>query len=60
MSTDGNRTKILLVKIIQTIPMGQITDICLSSILPVLHIGTSIGHLYAWHGEGIFIFRYNI
>ncbi|CAF4707320.1 unnamed protein product [Rotaria sp. Silwood1] len=38
-------------KIVQTIPMGQITDICLSSILPIIYIGTSIGHLYAWHGE---------
>ena len=42
-----------LVKIVQTSPMGQITDICLSSILPVIYIGTSIGHLYAWHGKGI-------
>ncbi|CAF2522424.1 unnamed protein product [Rotaria sp. Silwood2] len=40
-----------VVKIVQTIPMGQITDICLSSTLPIIYIGTSIGHLYAWHGE---------
>ncbi|CAF0838357.1 unnamed protein product [Rotaria sordida] len=40
-----------LIKIVQTIPMGQITDICLSSILPIIYIGTSIGHLYVWHGE---------
>ncbi|CAF2093049.1 unnamed protein product [Rotaria magnacalcarata] len=42
---------IFLVKIVQTIPTGQITDLCLSSILPIIYIGTSLGHLYAWHGD---------
>jgi len=53
VETKSNKTKFLLVKIVQTIPLGEITDICLSPVLPVLYIGTSIGHLYAWHGEGI-------
>jgi len=45
----------ILVKIVQTMPLGQITDICLNSTLPILYIGTSIGHLYVWHGEGMFL-----
>ncbi|CAF1384387.1 unnamed protein product [Adineta steineri] len=45
-----------LIKIVQKAPMGQITDICLNPLLPVLYIGTSTGHLYAWHGEGRFLF----
>ncbi|CAF4369832.1 unnamed protein product [Rotaria socialis] len=40
-----------LIKIVQTMPMGQITDLCLSSILPIIYIGTSLGHLHAWHGD---------
>ncbi|CAF4254108.1 unnamed protein product, partial [Adineta steineri] len=45
-----------LIKIVLKTPMGQITDICLNPLLPVLYIGTSTGHLHAWHGEGRFLF----
>ena len=48
-----NEMRIFLVKIAQTFPLGQITDTCLNPRLPVLYIGTSVGHLYACHGEGI-------
>jgi hypothetical protein len=50
-------TGFILVKIVQTMPVGQITDICLSPILPILYIGTSIGRLYAWHGEGMCLYK---
>lgn len=48
-----NKLKVFLVKIVQTFPLGQITDTCFNPRLPVLYIGTSLGHLYVWHGEGI-------
>ncbi|CAF0918500.1 unnamed protein product [Didymodactylos carnosus] len=45
-----------LIKIVQIMPLGQITDICLRAVSSVLLVGTSIGHLYVWHGESRVLF----